>query len=352
MRWDVYQVNGVSIFGWSDGQSYNNQNIWYNSAVEFEVYDLDLCGGHAANGEYHHHNFPNCIQNVLGDSGSSHSPIYGWLFDSFPVYGPYQSENTLAVPCWQKRDYDSSSPTGCSNNQRCCQLQDEYDYTAGTTAVTCGPSLTGTVTTQSGNTISAASGIYYEDYFFNSTCAEQGGEFLDSHNGHDHDGYGYHYHVTIDIDRTPLFPYIAGPKYYGCRSTCCGSRTSSVCSATSICGAEVGTSVFSCSVAQSPTSVPTSSPTAAPTAPTSLPTSEPTSPTYSPTIESGKDNDASGLSAGTVSVIIGCSVAAGVLILIAGLYVGGVFNGITATVGNVPQNGNKNTEMLGGKANL
>jgi hypothetical protein len=34
-------VNGVAIFGTSDGLSYNNQNKWYNLAPEFEVYDLD-----------------------------------------------------------------------------------------------------------------------------------------------------------------------------------------------------------------------------------------------------------------------------------------------------------------------
>jgi hypothetical protein len=34
-------VNGVAIFGTSDGQNYNNQGKWYNIAAEFEVYDLD-----------------------------------------------------------------------------------------------------------------------------------------------------------------------------------------------------------------------------------------------------------------------------------------------------------------------
>jgi hypothetical protein len=34
-------VNGVAIFGTSDGLSYNSQNNWNNLAPEFEVYDLD-----------------------------------------------------------------------------------------------------------------------------------------------------------------------------------------------------------------------------------------------------------------------------------------------------------------------
>jgi hypothetical protein len=34
-------VNGVAIYGTSDGLSYNSQGKWYNLAAEFEVYDLD-----------------------------------------------------------------------------------------------------------------------------------------------------------------------------------------------------------------------------------------------------------------------------------------------------------------------
>lgn len=34
-------VNGVAIYGTSDGLSYNSQGKWYNLAPEFEVYDLD-----------------------------------------------------------------------------------------------------------------------------------------------------------------------------------------------------------------------------------------------------------------------------------------------------------------------
>jgi hypothetical protein len=139
------QVNGVSIFGWSDGMSYSGQSIWYNNAVEYEVYDLDVCNGHAANGEYHHHHYPACLQETLEDTGTGHSPVYGWMLDSFPVHGPYQAAGALAVPCWHRRDYSSSSDTGCSNSERCCKLNNEYDYTEGVTTVACGPSLAGTV---------------------------------------------------------------------------------------------------------------------------------------------------------------------------------------------------------------
>jgi hypothetical protein len=38
-------VNGASIFGYSDGMTYSNQNTWYNLAPEFELYDMDVCSG-------------------------------------------------------------------------------------------------------------------------------------------------------------------------------------------------------------------------------------------------------------------------------------------------------------------
>ena len=167
-------VNGVSIYGTWDGLTYNSANVWYNSAPEFEAYDMDICNGHAANGDYHHHHYPKCLQERLSDTGTSHSPIYGFMSDSYPIFGPYQSAGVLAVPCWQKRNYAASSATGCSDGTRSCQLIDQYDYTKGVTSVTSGPSLTGTVTTQSSNTISSASGIYFEDYFYNSTCSNFG----------------------------------------------------------------------------------------------------------------------------------------------------------------------------------
>lgn len=129
-------VNGVSIFGASDGQSYNNKDVWHNSAVAFEYYDLDQCNGHAANGEYHHHHMPVCIQERLQDDGSKgHSPIYGWLKDGYPMHGPYQAANTLASSCWKTRDYAATSATGCSDGTRSCQLVDPYDYTQGTITV-------------------------------------------------------------------------------------------------------------------------------------------------------------------------------------------------------------------------
>jgi len=134
------------------------------------------------------------------------------LQDGFPIYGPYQDTGTTATSCWQIRDYAATSVTGCSDGLRSCLLVDPYDVSKGTvSASSTGPSLSGNLMTLSGNTISSSSGIYFEDYFYNSSCGSLGDNYLNEYNGHQHDDLGFHYHVTVDA-----FPYLIGPKYYGC----------------------------------------------------------------------------------------------------------------------------------------
>jgi hypothetical protein len=180
----------------------------------------------------------------------------------------------------------------------------------GTTTVTSGPSLTGTVSTQSGNTISAASGIYFEDYYYDSACYAQGGAYLDSHAGHSHEPMGYHYHVTIDSVGTATFPYVGGPKYYGCRSTCCSSRTSNTCSGTSTCGTADGVTSYACSAASTTTSAPTHSPTTKSPSSTIQPTLRPTSPTHTSSSSSSKGNK-------NTDIALGVGIGGGVLVLAA-----------------------------------
>ena len=215
-------VNGVALFGWSDTNSYNNAGIWHQTAISFEYYDFDICNGHAAMGLYHHHTYPPCLAEKLNDVGQGHSPIYGWIKDGFPIYGPYQSANTLAESCWKKRDYSASSSTGCGvSNERTCVYNDPFDITQGTKTVTSGPDTTATVTSLSSNTFTAVSGFYYEDYYYDSTCGSSGGQYLNEYNGHDHDNLGFHYHFTIDTNSNPTFPYSMGVKFYGCITEDC-----------------------------------------------------------------------------------------------------------------------------------
>lgn len=105
---------------------------------------------------------------MLGDYGQGHSPVYGFSNDGYPIYGPYQAAATLALSCWAKRVYTSTSPTGCGSNKRTCVLKDPLDYTKGYTTVATGPAIGQTVDSYSGYSISAVSGVYFQDYYYDA----------------------------------------------------------------------------------------------------------------------------------------------------------------------------------------
>lgn len=205
--------NGVSMFNWSDDESYLDQGIWHQLAAKFEAKDLDLCASHAnQDGDYHHHLIPNCLAEQIGDAGTAHSPIYGYAADGYPVHGPWHANGVRAQSCWKTRDYDTPSPvTGCGTaKKRTCLLVDRLDPTQGTVAAANpGPDTDAVELSHAMDPYTVVSGFYFEDYWFDAACAAAGGEFLDEHNGHDHDGLGYHYHQTDE------FPYNVGPEYAG-----------------------------------------------------------------------------------------------------------------------------------------
>lgn len=215
-------VNGVAIFNWGDGQSYQNSGVWQNLAPVAESYDLDICPGHSAMGQYHHHSHPTCLADLVGDDGSGHSPIYGFAADGFAVYGPWVADGTLARSSWVIRDYDDpDSATGCGEvGVRSCLLVDHTDPTAGTVeAAVAGPSTSATMTSLSGNTFDTTAGFYMEDYYFDAALDDGTLQALDQHNGHDHDGLGYHYHVARADDGSgslvDVFPYYIGVEFAG-----------------------------------------------------------------------------------------------------------------------------------------
>ncbi len=58
---------------------------------------LDSCCGHPQQtGVYHYHKYPACVKSPFKDDGKQHSPVVGFAFDGFPVYGPFESEDAMA----------------------------------------------------------------------------------------------------------------------------------------------------------------------------------------------------------------------------------------------------------------
>lgn len=215
-----YLVNGTSVYGWGDGQSYNSDGVWWNLAPIAEVYDVDICGGHAANGDYHHHFYSTCLAELVGDDGDEHSPLYGYAADGYPIYGPWYDNGVLAISSWAAREYSANSSTGCgADGVRSCVLVDRYNVSQGTeTASNNGPDVDETVSTLSGNTLQAYSGYYQQDYYWDPSLTEQGGAYLDQYNAHNHDGLGYHYHITVTDEQgtlTPSYPFMIGDRFAG-----------------------------------------------------------------------------------------------------------------------------------------
>ena len=115
-------VNGVALFNMLDGFYYDNGReaqggpqdsataYWVRNAMYVEIVTFDNTNGHQPpTGDYHYHADPKALRYQMGDnvlynpdsgtdnsgayeeetSNLTHSPILGWAYDGFPIYGPY-----------------------------------------------------------------------------------------------------------------------------------------------------------------------------------------------------------------------------------------------------------------------
>jgi hypothetical protein len=177
-------TNGVSMFNAKDAASYMNQGVWNQNAIVVEGGSFDTCLGHPApNGEYHHHLNPRCLYD--DHDSSAHSPIIGYAFDGFPVYGAYGFANT--------------NGTGPVTRMRSSYRM--YSYTTRTN----GPAVSSTYPL----------GYYIEDFEYVSGYGD-----LDEHNGRfcitpEYPNGTYAYFVTLDANLQAAYPYTLGLTYYG-----------------------------------------------------------------------------------------------------------------------------------------
>ena len=189
-------TNGVSIFNAKDAHSFNNQNIWNQNAVIVEGISFDSCLGHPApNGEYHHHLNPRCLYD--DHDSSIHSPIIGYAFDGFPIYGAYGNKYT-------------DGTGGITRMRSSYQLRSITDRTTL-------PDGTVLNSSQYGPAVSVTYplGYYIEDFEY-----VPGSGDLDEHNGRfcitpEYPSGIYAYFITLDETGAAAYPYTLGPVYYG-----------------------------------------------------------------------------------------------------------------------------------------
>lgn len=199
-------INGIPIFGNGDATSWNGQtqsnsqqgqHIWNVDAWYGEGFTLDTAfSAHPQqDGAYHSHATPHRLYDF---PSTTHSPIVGFAFDGYPIYGPYgyssstnaSSGVTRMRSSWALRNITvrQSLPDGTT-------LQPQ-DY---------GPSVSTT----------HPLGEYIEDYGYT-----QGSGDLDENNGRfcvtpEYPSGTYAYFVTADANGDPAFPYYLGTEYYG-----------------------------------------------------------------------------------------------------------------------------------------
>ena len=215
-------INGVALFDYRDGVSWNNaqqklcggpiqppcmgDGLWNRDAIVAERGGFDCAKGHPAMGNYHHHQNPSAFKldlNVISTvcnlynadglyviDSSKHSPLIGYAYDGFPIYGAYAYKNLDA--------------TGGIT-----RMKSSYRLKTSMTSRTNGPAINSTYPL----------GLFKEDYEYIAPSAGQT-DYLDEHNGRicktpEYPNGIYCYFATVDANWNSAYPYVVGPTFYG-----------------------------------------------------------------------------------------------------------------------------------------
>jgi YHYH protein len=187
--------DGTGVYNSRDAMSYNNLGVWNRIAWYFERTSFDSCNGHPSPGrEWHPHVIPVCL--LGANDPTQHSPLIGFAFDGFPIYGPF--------------GYANADGTG-----GVVRISSGF-RTRSISARTTLPDGTALSPSQYGPAIGGSYplGCFVEDWEFVV------GQGLDTHNGRfcvtpEFPSGTYCYFVTVDATNTPVYPYILGTTYYG-----------------------------------------------------------------------------------------------------------------------------------------
>lgn len=225
-------INGVALFDNRDGVAWNTSTsalcggpgnpmcpggpgaimAWNRDAVPAEKPGFDCSKGHPAMGNYHHHQNPSAFkldQNVVSTicnlydadglyaiSATEHSPLIGFAYDGYPIYGAYGYKN-------------SDGTGGITRMKSSYELGTTPDRTTWPdgTDVDDGPAFDATY----------FRGYFKEDYIFVSHVEE---DYLDEHNGRfcvtpEYPAGTYAYFCTVDDNWNSAYPYAVGPTFYG-----------------------------------------------------------------------------------------------------------------------------------------
>ncbi|MBO45272.1 MAG: hypothetical protein CMJ96_00075 [Planctomycetes bacterium] len=191
-------VNGVPFFNMSDGRSYHNRRVWEQDAIYFEGQSMDVGLGHPQQtGDYHYHSYPRLLAGQRGDSPRDHSPILGFAFDGYPIYGPYAFLNPDGTGGLKKME----TSYRLRNITQRRSLPDGTQLSSGDW----GPDVSSQYPL----------GCYLQDNEYVVGLGD-----LDEFNGRfgmtpEYPQGTYAYYMTLDASGEPAYPYLVGPTYYG-----------------------------------------------------------------------------------------------------------------------------------------
>ena len=237
-------INGVALFDYRDGVSWKNSTgtlaggptggmgdgVWTRDAVVGERLGFDCSKGHPAMGNYHHHQNPSAFSldlNVISTvcnlytsdglyaiDSTKHSPLIGFAYDGFPIYGAYAYKNLNGT--------GEIVRMKSSYVLRNISVRNQY---ADGTIVTDGPDVNSTYPL----------GYFREDYEYIPTTVSTP-DFLDEHNGRicitpEYPNGIYCYFATVNSSWNSSYPYVIGPTFYGNRNT---SKVTSITEAVTV----------------------------------------------------------------------------------------------------------------------
>lgn len=185
-------IDGSPIYSPGDGQTQPCCPDWDRIAWIFEGLDMDSFNGHGTpTNNYHHHVNNTGVYNTL--DSSQHSPIIGWAFDGYPIYGPYSYSNTDGT----------GAITRMETSYQIRNISSRTTLPDGTAST--------------GPTINAQNplGGFIQDYEYVAGSGD-----LDEYNGRfcvtpEYPSGTYAYFVSVAADGEPVYPYFIGDTYYG-----------------------------------------------------------------------------------------------------------------------------------------
>ena len=223
-------INGVALFDYRDAVSWNNaegrlrggplqgmgDRIWNRDAVVAERIGFDCSKGHPAMGNYHHHQNPSTFKldrkniydvcNLYDADGlyainpATHSPLLGFAYDGFPIYGAYAFKNTDGT----------GDIVRMKSSFQLRAITERTIYADGKDVID-GPPVNATYPL----------GYFREDYEFVSHPNES--DYVDEHNGRfcktpEYPDGIYAYFCTVDENWNSAYPYVVGPYFYGVKN--------------------------------------------------------------------------------------------------------------------------------------